>query len=208
MDILPTLEAGSVDAVITDPPYGIGESNQKNLSRGGFSTPKWKRAQAIDYGDFNWDKEPATAEQLLEIQRVSKNQVIFGGNHFALPRSSGWIVWDKLNGESDFSDCELAWTSYPRGIRKFTYLWAGFLKQKPEERYHPTQKPLALMLWVIENYTQPGDTVLDPFAGVGTTGVACVQLGRNFIGIEIDPRYHSIAEKRIADAQRQMRLEI
>ncbi len=124
--------------------------------------------------------------------------------YFSMPPSPGWIVWDKLNGANDFADCELAWTSYRRAVRKIAYMWNGMIKQKPEERFHPTQKPLAVMLWVIENYTKPGDTILDPFMGSGTTGVACVQLGRNFIGIEIDARYFAIAQKRIADAEKQI----
>lgn len=200
------MEAGSVDAVVTDPPYGVGECRAKVLSRGK-STEKWKRGGAIDYGDFDWDSQPATQEQIDYCRRVSKQQVIFGGNYFALPPSPSWIVWDKLNGDSDFADCELAWTSHKKAVRKFAYLWAGFLKQKPEERFHPTQKPLSLMLWVIENYTNPGDTVLDPFCGSGTTGVACMILGRDFIGVDNVPEYLAIAQRRIAAAQMQPRLE-
>ena len=190
-----TMPDKSVQVCVTDPPYGIGENRAKVMSRGKLSAP-------IDYGEFDWDAQPATAEQIDACRRVSQNQVIFGGNYFVLPLSSGWIVWDKLNS-GDFADCELAWTSYKRAVRKFTYLWNGMIKEHPEKRFHPTQKPLALMLWVIENYTKPSDTVLDPFMGSGTTGVACVQLGRNFIGCEIDPGYFNIAEKRIHDALNQ-----
>jgi len=191
----------SVDAVITDPPYGIKENNKKNLSRGNLASP-------IEYGEFEWDMEPATQEQIEECRRVSINQVFFGGNYFVLPLSPSWIVWDKLNGENDFADCELAWTSYKRAVRKFTYMWQGMIKQKPEKRFHPTQKPLSLMLWVIENYTNYNDTIFDPFMGSGTTGVACVQLGRNFIGCEIDEGYFNIAKKRIEQAQQQMIMEL
>lgn len=203
------MDAGSVDAVITDPPYGIGENNKKNLSRGNVNTAKWKRAQAVDYGDFNWDKklEQKYFDTLLQ---VSIDQVIFGGNYYSnwLPPSSGWIVWNKLNGDSDFSDCELAWTSFDRGVRRIDYLWAGFLKQKPEIRYHPTQKPLEVINWVISNYSLPGDLIFDPFMGSGTTGVAALQLGRRFIGCEIDPGYFAIAEKRIKQAAAQMLLPL
>jgi DNA modification methylase len=199
LEIMRTLPRGSVDAAITDPPYGIGECRANVMSRG-------KLAKPIDYGEFTWDSQPATAEQISEIMQVSRNQVIFGGNYFSLPPSSSWIVWDKLNGTNDFADCELAWTSYGRAVRKFAYMWNGMIKQKPEQRYHPTQKPLELMEWVILNYSQPGDTILDPFMGSGTTGVACVQTGRNFIGIEIDEGYFKIAEKRIHDAQQQPNL--
>jgi DNA modification methylase len=196
LEVMKGMDAGSVDAVITDPPYGLGECRQKVLSRGKLAAP-------VDYGDFDWDSTPATDEQIAEIFRVSKHQVIFGGNYFNLPPSPSWIVWDKLNGSNDFADCELAWTSHKKAVRKFAYLWNGMIKQRPERRYHPTQKPLSLMRWVIENYTEPGDTVLDPFAGSGTTGVAAVQLGRNFIGIEQRPDYFAIMERRIRDAQQQ-----
>ena len=201
LELMRGMDDGSIDAVITDPPYGIGENRKRVMSRE-------KLAKPIDYGEFSWDAKPATAEQIAELIRVSTNQIIFGGNFFDLPPSSSWIVWDKLNGGNDFADCELAWTSHKKAVRKFTYLWNGMIKQKPEKRYHPTQKPLELMKWCIENYTNPGDTILDPFMGSGTTGVACVQTGRKFIGIEIDPVYYEIAKKRIAQAQLQMRMPI
>ena len=200
LEVMKSMPDKSVDAVITDPPYGIGECRAKVLSRGKLAAP-------IDYGDFTWDSRPATAEQIGEIIRVSKEQVIFGGNYFTLPPSSSWIVWDKLNGSNDFADCELAWTSHKKAVRKFSYLWNGMIKQRPEKRFHPTQKPLILMKWVLENYTHEGDTILDPFMGSGTTGVACVQTGRNFIGIEIDPTYFAIAERRIKEAQEQPTLQ-
>ena len=200
LEIMPTLTE-RVDAVITDPPYGIGETSVKNSTRS-------KMVSVKNYGDYFWDKK-VDRKIIDAILQVSTHQVIFGGNYYAdwLPPSSSWIVWDKLNS-GDFADCELAWTSHKRAIRKFAYMWNGCFKQHPEERYHPTQKPLSLMVWVIENYTSPGDTVLDCFMGSGTTGVACVQTGRNFIGIELDPKYFAIAEKRIHDAQQQMRLPL
>ena len=150
LDILPTLPAGAVDAVITDPPYGIGENHSKVASRG-------KLAKPIDYGTFNWDNKKVSPNTIKQILRVSNSQVIFGGNYYAdlLPASSSWIVWDKQNGANDFADCELAWTSHKKAVRKYTYLWNGMIKQKPEKRFHPTQKPLALMEWVINNYTTP-----------------------------------------------------
>lgn len=201
LEMLKTLPAGSVDAVVTDPPYGIGESRAKVMSRGKLATP-------IDYGDFGWDAKRLDRLYFDEMQRVSAEQVIFGGNYYTdyLPATPSWVVWDKVNGGSDFADCELAWTSHKKAVRQYTYMWNGMIKQMPEERYHPTQKPLSLMVWVLENYTQPGDTILDPFMGSGTTGVACVKTGRNFIGIEIDPGYYAIAERRIAEAQYQLPL--
>ena len=195
LDILPTLPAGAVDAVITDPPYGIGENHSKVASRG-------KLAKPIDYGTFNWDNKKVSPNTIKQILRVSNSQVIFGGNYYAdlLPASSSWIVWDKQNGANDFADCELAWTSHKKAVRKYTYLWNGMIKQKPEKRFHPTQKPLALMEWVINNYTKPRDVILDPFMGSGTTGVAAMRTGRKFIGIELEPEYFNIAAERIKNA--------
>jgi len=195
-----TMQDKSVDCCLTDPPYGIGESGKKNMTRGLLASPKY-------YGDYSWDEKPATQEQIDNCRRVSNNQIIFGGNYFVLPPSSSWIVWDKLNS-GDFADCELAWTSHKKAVRKFSYMWNGMIKQLPEERFHPTQKPVVVMKWILENYTNPADTIFDPFMGSGTTGVACVQTGRNFIGCEIDEGYFKIAERRIHDAQQQMRLGI
>jgi site-specific DNA-methyltransferase (adenine-specific) len=132
--------------------------------------------------------------------QLSKTVVIWGGNYFTdyLPPSSQWLVWDK--GQRDFSlaDCELAWCSQPKAARVLTYARAAALQ---ENGLHPTQKPIEVMRWCIRLTTCPGDTILDPFMGSGTTGVACRMEGRKFIGVEIDPHYYAIAEKRIANAQ-------
>jgi len=213
LEILPTLEAGSVDAVVTDPPYGINESSVKNSTRSKMvsvkNSTRSKMVSVKNYGDYFWDKERAKPEAIKEILRCSKEQIIFGGIYYSdlLLPSSSWIVWDKLNS-GDFADCELAWTSHKRAVRKFAYMWNGCFKQHPEERFHPTQKPLALMKWVVENYSPINGIISDPFMGSGTTGVACVQTGRKFIGIEIEPKYFEIAVKRIQQAQLQIRMEI
>ena len=203
LELMREIPDASIDAVITDPPYGIGENNKKNLSRG-------KLAKSKDYGDFDWDKSRIGQTHFQLMRRVSKHQVIFGGNYYTdyLPPSASWIVWDKLNGTNDFADCEMAWTSHKRAARMFRYMWNGMLKQKPEQRFHPTQKPLDLLLWIVANYTNEGDTILDPFMGSGTTGVACARLNRNFIGIEINPQYFEIAKRRIAEAQAQLTLAL
>lgn len=201
LQVMRDMADNSVDCLVVDPPYGIGESRAKVMSRG-------KMAKPIDYGDFTWDSQRLARIYIDEMLRVSKEQVIFGGNYYTdyLPASSSWIVWDKLNGANDFADCELAWTSHKRAVRRYAYFWKGMIKQMPEERYHPTQKPLSLMIWVLENYTQPGDLVFDPCAGSGTTGVAAIKTGRRFVGIERDPDYFAIAEKRIEQAAMQMPL--
>ena len=192
MDILPTLD--KVDAVITDPPYGINENSKKVASRGKLAAPK-------DYGDFDWDKAPPPDALIELIRTKGQYQAFFGGNYFTLPPTSCWLVWDKLNGSNDFADCELAWTNWPKAVRRLQWRWNGMIRQGNEERYHPTQKPLEVMKWVIE-LCPKANTILDPFMGSGTTGVAAVQMGRKFIGIEREPKYFEIASKRIEDAQR------
>lgn len=195
MNILPTLP--KVDAVITDPPYGIGESSNKVASRGKLAAPR-------DYGEFDWDKAPPTDELIELIRKKAQFQAFFGGNYFTLPPTSCWLVWDKLNS-GDFADCELAWTNWPKAVRRLQWRWNGMIRQGNEERYHPTQKPLEVMKWVIE-LCPKSDTIIDPFMGSGTTGVAAIQLGRSFIGIEREPKYFDIASKRIEQAVAQGQL--
>lgn len=193
MEILPTLPR--VDAVITDPPYGIGENSKKVASRGKLAAPK-------DYGDFDWDKSPPEKLLIDAIRNTSTWQAFFGGNYFELPPTSCWLVWDKLNGDNDFADCELAWTNWPKAVRRIQWRWNGMIRQGNEERFHPTQKPLGVMTWVID-LCPKADTILDPFMGSGTTGVAAVQMGRKFIGIEREPKYFDIACERIERAYAQ-----
>jgi site-specific DNA-methyltransferase (adenine-specific)/modification methylase len=193
MEILPTLP--KVDAVITDPPYGIGESSRKVASRGQLAKPK-------DYGEFDWDKAPPPAALIDSLREMSKWQAFFGGNYFHLPPSSCWLVWDKLNGDNDFADCELVWTNWPKAVRRIQWRWNGMLRQGNEERFHPTQKPLQVMCWALD-LCPPAETVLDPFMGSGTTGIAAISRRKKFIGIEREPKYFDIACRRIEDAYRQ-----
>lgn len=192
-EILPTLN--KVDAVITDPPYGINENSKKVASRGKLAAPK-------DYGEFDWDKAPPPDELIELIRTKGQYQAFFGGNYFTLPPTSCWLVWDKLNGDNDFADCELAWTNWPKAVRRLQWRWNGMIRQGNEERYHPTQKPLGVMKWVID-LCPKANTILDPFMGSGTTGVAAVQMGRSFIGIEREKQYFDIACERIEKAQLQ-----
>lgn len=197
-EILPTLP--KVDAVITDPPYGIGEAAGKNASRG-------KLAVAKDFGNDAWDDEPISDDLIRMVREAGKWAVIFGGNYYALPPAKCWLVWDKENGASDFADCELAWTNLPKAVRLIRYMWNGMLRANGEARGdHPTQKPIGVMAWAINHVPAPCNTILDPFMGSGTTGVACANLGRKFIGIELERKYFDIACRRIEDAQRQQRM--
>lgn len=196
-EILPVL--GKVDAVVTDPPYGIGESNERNLSRGTLAKPR-------DYGHYDWDKQPADPAVLMAARKATSYQIIFGGNYFELPPAKCWLVWDKLNGNNDFADCELAWTNLDKAVRRIQWRWNGMIRAEKGDRVHPTQKPVGVMVWCIEHLPAGTTTILDPYMGSGTTGVACVKLGRKFIGIEIDPGYFDIARKRIQAAVDEPRL--
>lgn len=204
LEVLPTLAAGSVDAVVTDPPYGV-KRDKGFEGFGGFGTPIARTRY-----EGEWDSRRPSRVYFDEMLRVSKIAMIFGGNYFAdlLPVSNHWVVWDKKQTMPTFGDCELVWTNVKRNsVKWITREWNGLLG-KEEDRQHATQKPLKIMKWLVEQYTRPSDLILDPFMGSGTTGVACMQLGRKFIGVEIDPTYFAIAEKRIRQAKMQMRLEI
>jgi site-specific DNA-methyltransferase (adenine-specific)/modification methylase len=187
------------DLLLTDPPYGIGESSKKNASRG-------KAAFPTDYGHYDWDQNPPDTACLDACMASAPSAIVWGGNFFGLPAASKWLVWDKENS-GDFADCELAWTNLPGAVRIFRHMWNGMLRasERNAPRVHPTQKPIALMEWCI---AQAGEvaSVVDPFMGSGTTGVACANLGKAFIGIEREQRYFEIACERIAAAQSQQRL--
>jgi len=189
-DILPTLP--KVDACITDPPYGIGEDGGRFRDRKGGGhrvLPK-----------LGWDSERPCKETFDAILDSAPSAIIWGGNYFAdlLPPSKGWLYWQKLMG-GDFADGELAWTSLDRALRQFTHC------NKAGGKEHPTQKPVALMAWCL-SFVPKAQAILDPFMGSGTTGVACMNLGRKFIGIEREVKYFDVACRRIEDAQRQARL--
>ncbi len=195
--ILPTL--GRFDAVVTDPPYGIGESAGKAKSRTRKGNAKWVK----DYGDDSWDDEPVADDLMVAMRGMSKWQVIFGGNYYALPATKCWLVWDKLNGDTDFADCELAWTNLPKAVRRIRFLAPMEAALLSTRRDHPTQKPIGVMRWCIGHLPEPHQTILDPFMGSGTTGVAAVAMGKDFTGIEREERYFDIACRRIEEAQRQ-----
>lgn len=193
-NVMPFLKG--VDAVVTDPPYGIGEAAGKNKSRD-------RKAAAKDYGNKQWDNTPLSGKLLSEVLNLASKQIIFGGNYFELPPTSCWLVWDKENGRSDFADCELAWTNLPKAVRLIRFMWNGMLRANGEERGdHPTQKPIEVMRWCLSHVPE-AKTICDPFMGSGTTGVACARDGRSFIGIERDPEYFEIACRRIEKAYAQ-----
>lgn len=185
------------DAVVTDPPYGIGEAKSGNASRSCLALSK-------DYGNDAWDNETISPELLNMVMESGRSKIIFGGNYYPMPATSCWLVWDKLNGDSDFADCELAWTNLQKAVRRIRYLWHGMLRANGEERGdHPTQKPVGVMSWALGHLPAGTKTVIDPFMGSGTTGVACVKAGLSFTGIERETRYFDAACRRIEEAYRQ-----
>jgi len=191
----------SVDLIVTDPPYGQDIVGSDKTVGGGNAT------KPTNYGRCLWDKKRPSQIVFNEIFRVSKNQIIFGANHFFLPISTGWIVWDKGRRNTDFSDAELIWTSFHVPLRVFRHVWDGMRQENmrtKENRVHPTQKPLRLLQYLITSFSKESEVILDPFLGSGTTAVACKQLNRNFIGIEINPDYCKIAEKRLASIPKRL----
>ena len=182
LEYMKTLPKGSFDCVVTDPPYGV------NMLRG----------DSAIIGKIHGDEVPPDIKWISDYPAV-----VFGGNNFCdqLPRSTGWLVWFKYAGdESEHSQAELAWTNCVKTIRHYSEQYTGFMRQR-EGQWHPTQKPTGLMRWAISKMKlNHNATIFDPFMGSGTTGIAAVQLGFNFIGCEISPEYFAIAEKRIKQA--------
>ena len=177
------------DLAIVDPPYGIGESKKK---RENTKSDKWKNPTKKVHNVKDWDCITPEIEYFEQLKRVSKNQIIWGGNYFIdkiVTPSMGWIFWDKKNGDSDFSDGELAFTSFDKGLRKFEWLWSGFKKQRPEERIHPTQKPIALYRWLLQNYAKQGDKIIDTHGGSMTIARACYEEGFDLDIMELDKEY-------------------
>lgn len=188
LEILPTLP--KVDAVVTDPPYGLG----KKWAGG----PKWHLAHGGNGHDAikEWDAEAP------DMSWIDVPAIVWGGQYFSLPPSSGWLVWDKIVRNFTSGHCELAWTNIDQPVRAFNFSHGALAT---EGKIHPTQKPLPLMEWCL-SFLPDSKTILDPYMGSGTTGVACANLGRDFIGIEIERKYFDIACERIEAAQSQGRL--
>lgn len=196
VDVLPHLS--KVDLVLTDPPYGIGASKGFGVFRGfgGSGEP----IAAASYDD-SWDDTRPPTELLNRMIKIAPLSIIAGGNYFAdvLPISTHWLVWDKLQTMPTFSDCELFWTNSPRkSVKKYTVQWNGLLgKELHQERVHPTQKPEKLFSLIIQDYSSDGQTILDPFAGSGTTLRAAKNLRRKSIGIEREEKYCKEIVKRL-----------
>ena len=187
MDIMATFPDGYFDLAIVDPPYGIGQ-------HGGHSNTQHTVRAA-------WDNETPPQEYWNELFRVSRNQIVWGGNYFEMPPRRGWIVWDKRPMPPSFASCELAWTSYDRNAAT----WSGKTGNEVPvaDRIHPTQKPVKLYAWLLANYAEKGQRILDTHMGSGSIAIAAHYAGVNLTACEIDPGYHAAAVARIERETRQ-----
>tara|TARA_R100001443_G_scaffold116111_1_gene135644 strand:- start:439 stop:1035 length:597 start_codon:yes stop_codon:yes gene_type:complete len=197
MQALRQMSDNQYDLAIVDPPYGIQQA--RGISFG-------KYARDI-HTEKDWDNKIPSSEYFEQLQRVSVNQIIWGGNYFLdyLYNTRCMLVWNKKNGNNPLSDCELAWTSFTSSVRMFTYNHiqdynAGI------KRIHPTQKPIDLYEWILDKYAKPGDKILDTHLGSGSIAVACHNTGHSLDAYEIDAEYFAAAQARLNEHQRQMRL--
>jgi site-specific DNA-methyltransferase (adenine-specific) len=194
---------GTVDAVVTDPPYGISAVKRGKC----FGTSN--ACATNTYRPIFGDDQPFDPSPLLNLAPIV---CLWGANHYShlLPKSSQWLIWDKRDGcgSNPMSDCEMAWVNIERPARLLHHRWMGMIRaSEHEKRVHPAQKPVRLMKWCIEQLRlEPGATILDPYMGSGSTGLAAIQLGFNFIGIERDPGYFKIANARLAAAEAALRI--
>ena len=205
MNIMKDYKDNHFDLAIVDPPYGIG--NDGGFIGGAGKNFIGKLVEPKNYTKKEWDSKPPEKEYFNELIRVSKNQIIWGANHFIskIPYdSSCWIVWDK-NNAGKFADCELAYTSFDTAVRLFRYKWAGFLQEhwRKEERIHPTQKPVDLYSWLLDKYSEKGQKILDTHLGSGSIAVSCYYFGVDLVCIEIDEEYYNKAKERVDNLTKQ-----
>lgn len=204
MEYMKGLPDNAFDLAVVDPPYGIGMDGGKM----GWGI----LAKQAEYTQKQWDSAPPEEDYFRELFRVAKNSIVFGANHFIskLPIDSPcWIVWDKCNGENDFADCELAWTSFKTAVRIFRFRWQGMLQgdmKNKEFRIHPTQKPIALYRWIFQHYAKDGMKILDTHLGSGSSRIAAYDAGLDFVGLEIDKEYFYKQEERFAAHSSQLNL--
>ena len=197
------------DLAIVDPPYGIDHANKAGKMAGQqFGNAAAKKR---NYKSKDWDTSIPSLDYFNELIRVSKNQIIWGGNYFAhlLNPKSGWIFWDKENGDNNFSDGELAWSSFDKGLRMVKVTWNGMIQydmKNKEDRFHPTQKPIKLYRWLLDNYANSGDKILDTHLGSGSIAIACSDNHFDLTACELDKDYFDAAMKRLQQHQSQTKL--
>lgn len=205
MEAMSTMETGKYDLAIVDPPYGIHSKLLTNqpLNR--------SNRFALEYMKKNWDTKRPSKYYFDELIRVSKHQIIWGGNYFAdlLPPSRGWICWDKLGDKMTVINNELAWTSFDKAMKMFRrgHWLDKLLNVKSEDiKIHPTQKPVALYTWILSNYAKPGWKILDTHLGSGSSAIAAHDMGFHFDGYELDVDYYNAAKERLSHHERQLKL--
>lgn len=206
------------ELAIVDPPYGI-KADRFFISNVRIDPRNGRKIITAPKKVGNWDNHRPPADYFNELFRVSKNQIIWGGNYFAdlLPAKSCWIVWDKVNGESDQADCELAWTSFNTAVRQIEFMWCiaqgkstsqGRIAEGNnklwEKKFHPTQKPVKIYKWLLKNYAKPTDKILDTHLGSGSSRIAAYSMGFDFTGYEIDKEYFDASVKRFNDFKMQL----
>jgi len=212
MEAMAKMPDNAYDLAIVDPPYGINFDGNTTVQGKGGKSKTFSNKQ--HHNKKGWDNERASAEYFAELQRISKNQIVWGGNYFAdlLPAKKGWIFWDKKitnANNTNFSDGELAWTSFDCILRRFTYDWIGFgylNNPQNEKKIHPTQKPVALYKWLLHNYAKEGDKILDTHGGSMSIALACHEMGFDLDLWELDPEYYNAGLKRFNDHKAQLRI--
>ena len=202
MKLMARYEDNHFDLAIVDPPYGINITKNKRLNNN---------------SNNDWDNEIPSDKYFKELKRVSKNQIIWGGNYFVeyLENTRCYLNWDKLNHSKTYADCEMAWTSFDKNAKIFKYMWDGNRYGFPNAikgvgkksiRTHPTQKPIALYEWLLMNYAEKGDKILDTHLGSGSIALACHNLGYDLTACELDKEYYEKAMKRIQEHKQQIRM--
>jgi site-specific DNA-methyltransferase (adenine-specific) len=198
MEAMAKMPDKAFDLAIVDVPYGIDAASDVR------GNTQYGNAKAISksYGAKDWDKSKPTGDYFKELFRVSENQIIWGANHLGdMPPSPCWVVWDKDNGDNGYADCELAWASFSSAVRKIKYTWHGMIQQhmgkNKEIRIHPTQKPVSLYKWLLQNYAKQGNKILDTHLGSGSIAIACWDMGFDLTGYEIDTDYFNDAVARL-----------
>jgi site-specific DNA-methyltransferase (adenine-specific) len=208
MELMARYPDNYFDLAIVDPPYGINiqKMNYTQNTKGGI-------AKRNDYSSVgNWDSETPTKEYFNELFRVSKNQIIWGGNYFELPLTKSWIIWDKKTEEkysNDFADCEMAWNSFDKPAKIVRYLWSGMLQpnmKNKQQRIHPTEKPYQLYKWILDKYAKQGDKILDTHLGSGSIAIACHDYGFDLTACELDKEYFEKGIIRINNHKLQTKL--
>lgn len=207
MEAMAQMDDNAFDLAVVDPPYGINENGKRDLMN---KKPckTWKNPKLKQYLIKDWDNKRPTQKYFDELRRVSKYQIIWGGNYFAdlLPASGSWIVWDKKVNMPTFSDGELAWCNIKNSVKFFRFLWAGYAKAEPINRIHPTEKPEKLYTWCISQYAQKGWRILDTHLGSGSSAIAAYNAGYEFHGYELDTDYYKAAKKRFENHKKQLRM--